>query len=274
MIALGRAPKTGMPPGVEFAVWDPERSVAPVSVLERSDAVVHLAGEPVAQRWSPEVKRRIRGSRVDGTLRLVEAMRQCSNRPTVLVSASAVGYYGDRGSEQLNEGSAPGKGFLTDVCVEWERAALSAESLGVRVATLRFGTVLSKDGGALGKMLPAFRWGLGGRLGSGEQYMAWIHIADLVSLIQWAIDDGKARGPINAVAPLPVTNADFTHELGRALGRPAILPVPRAVVRLLFGEMSEILFQSQRVIPDVARKAGFEFRHPEVFAALKDVLAS
>ena len=263
-----------MPAGVEFTIWDPERNIAPVAVLEQADAVVHLAGEPVAQRWSQETKRRIRASRVDGTLRLVEALGQCSRRPAVLVSASAVGYYGDRGGEELAESSPPGKGFLPEVCIEWERAARSAESLGMRVSMLRLGMVLAREGGALAKMLPAFRFGLGGRLGSGEQYMAWIHLDDLVSLILWAVENDKARGPINAVAPVPITNSDFTRALGRALGRPAIVPVPGAAVRLLFGEMSEILFNSQRVIPEAARRAGFEFRHPEVFAALKDVLAS
>ncbi len=268
--ALGRRPKAGI--GSEFSVWDPDKSIPPMAAIEGADAVIHLAGEPVAQRWSADVKRRIRSSRVDGTRHLVEAIRQAVRKPSVLVSASAVGYYGDRGAETLEEPSGPGNGFLPEVCVEWEREALTARSLGVRVALTRIGLVLAAEGGALEKMLPAFKMGVGGRMGSGEQYMSWIHVDDLVSLLVWAVEDRAARGPYNATAPNPVNNADFTVALARALRRPAILPVPAFAAKLLFGEMAEILFHSQRAIPRAALQQGFVFRHPEVFGALSAVL--
>ncbi|MBM3734730.1 MAG: TIGR01777 family protein [Acidobacteria bacterium] len=271
--ALGRAPKKGLPAGTEFAIWDPTKGPPAPGSLEDADAVVHLAGEPVSQRWSAEVKRRIRSSRVDGTLRLVEGLRSCARPPAVLVQASAVGYYGDRGSEQLIESSSPGTGFLPEVCVEWEQAGMAAGESGVRVALIRTGVVLAPEGGALEKMLPAFKMGVGGRLGSGGQYMPWIHAEDLVSMICWLIERASASGPFNACAPLPVTNIEFTSALGRALRRPTFLPVPLAALRLLFGEMSEIMMSSQRVIPQAAAQAGFEFRHPEIFGAFRDLLS-
>lgn len=270
---LGRAPRTGTPTTAQFTIWDPERNVAPASALDGADAVIHLAGEPVAQRWSPEVKRRIRSSREDGTARLVEGLAQCSQPPPVLICASAVGYYGDRGSEELTEQSKPGTGFLPEVCVSWESAARRAESLGVRVVLIRIGLVLAAEGGALDKMLPAFKFGVGGKLGSGSQYMAWIHIDDLVAMFAWALGNPNVRGPLNGVAPNPVTNADFTVALGRALRRPAIIPVPKLAVQVLFGEMSEILFNSQKAKPAAVLAAGFQFRHPEIYGALKDVVS-
>ncbi|PYT14423.1 MAG: TIGR01777 family protein [Acidobacteria bacterium] len=240
--------------------------------LEGCDAVIHLSGEPVAQRWTPDARERIRASRVEGTRALVAAFRPGS--PSVLVSASAVGYYGSRGEEILNENASPATDFLATVAVEWEREAQNAEKLGVRVVRLRIAMVLGPDGGALERMLLPFRLGIGGRIGSGKQWMSWIHREDLVSLIRFALDNPSVRGAVNACAPNPVTNAEFTRALARALHRPAIFPIPRFALKLLFGEMAEIIFASQRAIPEAAVRAGFEFRFPEAGAALNDVLMS
>jgi uncharacterized protein (TIGR01777 family) len=232
---------------------------------------VHLAGEPVAQRWTRTAKQKILDSREKGTRLLVEAMRQ--SPPGVLVSASAVGYYGSRGDEVLTERSSPGNDFLADVCIAWEREALEAEKLGVRVATLRIGMVLGAGGGALAKMLTPFRLGLGGRIGSGRQWMAWIHLKDLCNLILFALSERGVSGALNAASPNPVTNADFTHALARALHRPAVLPVPSAALKLLFGEMSGVLLASQRVVPEATLRAGFAFQHADIGEALGDVLS-
>lgn len=237
--------------------------------LAGCDAVVHLAGEPVTQRWTPAVRERIRGSRVDGTRRLVAALRE--NPPATLISASATGYYGSRGDEILTESAAPVADFLGQIGVEWEREAREAEAFGVRVVTLRIAMVLGRDGGALKKMLPPFRLGFGGRIGSGKQWMSWIHIEDLIAMIEFALM-APVRGPMNASAPNPVTNAEFTNELARAVHRPAIFPVPLFALKLLFGEMSEIVYSSQRVVPDAATRAGFQFRFPEISGALRDLL--
>src|ERR1019366_7397328 len=190
-----------------------------------SDVVIHLAGEPVAQRWTAEAKRRIRESRVVGTRNLVEALAALPRRPEALICASAIGYYGSRGDEILTESSAPGSGFLPEVCVAWEREAQAAETLGIRVVRVRTGVVLDANGGALVRMLPPFRMGLGGRLGSGRQWMSWIHLEDLAALFQFAVES-QVRGPLNGVAPHAVTNSDFTRELAPALRRPAVFPVP------------------------------------------------
>src|ERR1039458_8975269 len=202
------------------------------------DVVIHLAGERVAQRWTAEAKRRIRESRVAGTRNLVEALGTLPHRPEVLICASAIGYYGSRGDEILTESSSPGSGFLPEVCVAWEREAQAAEAFGMRVVRVRTGLVLAAGGGALVRMLPPFRMGVGGRLGSGQQWMSWIHLEDLVGLFQFAVER-QVRGPLNAVAPHPVTNSDFTRELARALRRPALFPVPGFALRLLFGEMAD-----------------------------------
>jgi len=271
---LGRSPKTGLPPEARFFLWDPNKAPPTAASLEGCQAVLHLAGEPVAQRWTPEVKRRIRDSRVEGTRRMVEGMASLDRKPSTLIAASAVGFYGDCGDEILDESSPAGKGFLPETCLEWENASRLAQSLGVRVVLLRIGVVLDQRGGALARMLPIFRLGLGGRLGSGQQWMPWVHLGDLLDLIEFAIVKSSLKGPVNACSPNPVTNSDFTLALGRALHRPALLPVPRTALRLLYGEMSDILFDSQRVIPKAAQQGGFEFGHPELFAALKDVVAS
>jgi len=233
------------------------------------EAVIHLAGEPVAQRWTAAARERIRSSRVEGTRRLVTALRDAP--PAVLISASAAGYYGSRGDEILTEKAAPAEDFLGRVAVEWEREAQAAEAFGVCVARLRIAMVLGRDGGALQQMLLPFRLGIGGRIGSGKQWMSWIHIEDLVSLIDFALRN-PTRGVLNACAPNPVRNDDFTRELARALHRTAVLPVPVFALKLLFGEMAGIVYASQRIVPGAALDAGFRFQFPEVGAALRDLV--
>jgi uncharacterized protein (TIGR01777 family) len=242
-------------------------------ILASADAIVHLAGEPVAQRWNDAAKKRIHDSRVEGTRHLVNAMSAQSHRPRVLVCASAVGYYGSRGDQILTEASTPGTDFLARVVVEWEEAAQLAESLDMRVVRLRFGMVLG-HGGALAKMLPPFRFGVGGKLGSGHQWMAWIHLEDAVNLILFALNYAAVRGAVNATAPHPVTNEEFTGRLALELHRPAILPVPGFALKLAFGEMSDMVLASQRVLPTVAKSAGFRFQYPDLHTALDNLLAS
>ncbi len=236
------------------------------------DAVIHLAGEPVAQRWTAAARERIRASRVDGTRALVDALH--ARPPKVLVSASAVGYYGSRGDEMLKEDSPPGSDFLAGVVTAWEREARAAEEFGVRVVRIRTGLALGARGGALERMLLPFRLGIGGRIGDGTQWMSWIHVGDLTALISFALAEPALHGAVNAGAPNPVTNSRFTRELARALRRPAIFPVPRLALKILFGEMAEIIYASQRMIPEAALRAGFRFRFPEIGAALRDVLAT
>jgi uncharacterized protein (TIGR01777 family) len=240
--------------------------------LNSADAIIHLAGEPVAQRWTPETKQRIYASRVEGTRNLVNAISKNAHRPPVLVCASAIGIYGSRGDEILKEDSRPAEDFLARVVVDWENAAQSAEALGIRVVNLRFGVALG-NGGALAKMLPPFKLGIGGRLGSGNQWTSWIHIDDAVSLILFAMENGQVRRAVNATAPHPVTNAQFTRELARVLHRPAIFPVPPFALRLMFGEMAEVVLASQRVLPAAAQAAGFEFRYSDLAPALANLLA-
>lgn len=245
------------------------RGPLPDGALAGCDAVVHLAGEPVAQRWTAEARARILSSRVDGTRNLVQALR--AHAPRVLVSASAVGYYGSRGDEVLTEDSPAAQDFLGQVAAAWEREALAAEELGVRVARLRIGMVLGREGGALAKMLLPFKLGLGGPIGGGRQWVSWIHMADLIAMIQFLLRESTVRGAFNAVAPHPVTNAEFTRALAQAVHRPAIFPVPALAVKLLFGEMAEVVLASQRAIPQAAERAGFTFRYPDVFGALRQI---
>lgn len=259
-------------PGVRSSVWDPEGGLPLAGKLLGTDAVIHLAGEPVAQRWTAAAKRRIRDSRIVGTRRLVEGLAGLERRPELLIAASAIGYYGSRGDELLDESARPGSGYLAEVCVEWEREAAAVEKLGIRVARIRIGLVLDAGGGALGRMLPAFRLGVGGRLGDGRQWMSWIHLEDLAELFRHVLENSLG-GAWNGVAPNPATNADFTRVLGQALRRPAALPVPAVVLRLLFGEMSEVLLASQRAVPRAAESAGFRFRYPELAPALSNLLA-
>jgi uncharacterized protein (TIGR01777 family) len=268
---LSRHAGTNMPANVKVFQWDPAKGEAPGDALRDADAVVHLAGEPVAQRWSDDVKRRIRESRVGGTNNLVQAISRLSQRPKVLVCASATGYYGSRGDEVLTEASTPGSDFLADVCVAWEKAAQAAEAFGLRVVRIRTGIVLDARGGALAKMLPPFKMGVGGRIGDGGQWMSWIHAADLSGIYRWALS-GPVTGAVNGVAPNPVTNAEFTKALGTALKRPTIFPVPAFGLKVLFGEMSQVLLGSQRVAPKAAEAGGYRFQFPEVGAALADTL--
>jgi uncharacterized protein len=248
------------------------RGGLPPGALAGINAVVHLAGEPVAQRWTAAARERIMSSRVKGTRTLVAAMRD--QPPQVLISASAVGYYGSRGDEILTESAPPADDFLGRVAAAWEEEAQAAEPLGIRVARLRIGVVLGPNGGALARMLPPFRLGVGGRLGSGRQWMSWIHIQDLVALIALLMRESTVRGAFNATSPFPVTNREFTRALAEAVHRPAILPVPAFALKWMLGEMSQVLLASQRAIPDAAQRAGFVFQHPDIFAALVSVIES
>ncbi len=257
-------------------VWNVEESVPPPSLLENADVVINLAGERVAQRWTAAVKQRIRDSRILTTRNLVEAMRQTAHPPKVLINASATGYYGDRGDEELTEASPPGEGFLAEVCRLWEEEALRASELGVRVVCARFGIVLGPNGGALERLLPVFEWGLGARWGSGHQWVPWVHLSDAARLVLHAITHEQIRGAMNVVAPNPVTNREFVRALARAVGKPAflatLLRVPSFVLRLQLGEGASVLTASQRVIPSVALATGYTFLEPTVERALREVV--
>ncbi len=254
--------------------WNPETGQVHLDTALPLDAVIHLAGENIAQRWTPAVRARIRFSRVDATRLLSEALARLPQPPRVMVCASATGFYGDRASEVLEEQSQPGAGFLAETCRAWEAAADPARQGGVRVVNLRLGIVLAQHGGALAKMLPVFRLGLGGRLGSGGQYWSWITLDDLIRVVELALLDDRMNGPINAVAPQSPTNQEFTASLSRALHRPAFLPVPALLVEALFGEMGrEALLASARVRPARLLASGFTFLFPELDAALPHLLA-
>jgi uncharacterized protein (TIGR01777 family) len=257
---------------VEGVRWDLMTEPAPPAALEGRDAVVHLAGENVAQRWTSKARRAIRESRVTGTRHLVAGLRDADPRPPTLVSASAIGYYGAHGEEPLDEDAPPGNDFLADVCADWEREATEAAGLGVRVVQVRTGVVLDRHGGALAQMLPAFRLGVGGPVAGGRQYISWIHRDDEVGIMLAALSDDRWRGPVNATAPEPVWNRDFSRALGAALGRPARLPLPGAALRLLYGEMARIVTTGARVVPAKPLVLGYEFRHPSLREALTSVL--
>ena len=253
-------------------VWDAGRAELPAGALEGVQAVVNLAGTPIAQRWSAERKHDIRASRVQGTGALARAIAAMNERPRVLLNASAVGYYGDRGDELLTESSAAGTDFLAGVCVDWERATAPAADAGVRVVLLRTGVVLSKEGGALAKMLPPFRLGMGGPLGSGEQWMSWIALEDHLHAMEHCLFT-DVRGAANLVAPNPVRNSHFATTLGRVLARPAVIPVPAMALTLMYGEMArETILASQRALPDALATSGFDFRHPTVEGAIRAAL--
>jgi uncharacterized protein len=252
--------------------WDPMRGFDPPDALSGVDAVVHLAGENVGQRWTRATKRAIRESRVIGTTTLVDGLAAATPRPSVFVSASAIGIYGARGDERLLEEASPGDDFLGGVCREWEAAALRAETFGVRTAVLRFGPILGHGGGPLPRLLPFFRAGLGGRLGSGKQWMSWIHLEDLVRAIVFCLETPEIAGVFNTTAPEPVTNAEFTRALGEVLRRPTVVPVPGFAVRAVYGEMAETVLTGQRAVPDKLEAAGFGFRHRTVTEALTDLL--
>ncbi len=259
----------------DFVEWDVLGGPPSVESLTGLDGFVHLAGEPIASgRWTDERKKLIRDSRVRGTRNLVQSFLASPRPPRVIVSSSAIGFYGDRGNEQLVESSPSGTGFLPEICREWEDAAVEAKRSGARVVLLRTGIVLSLDGGALEKMLPPFRLGVGGKLGSGRQYMSWIHMLDHVRLAEQALFDDRFEGPVNATAPTPVTNKEFTKVLARCLHRPAWFAVPGPALRMAMGEMAEtLLLEGQRVIPQKALELSFEFRFPELKVALRDLLA-
>jgi hypothetical protein len=259
---------------VQAVSWDPRREPAPAHALAGRDAVVNLAGEPIGQRWTAAARRAIHESRVAGTRNLVAGIEECEARPRTLLSASAVGYYGPRGEEPLDEDAPPGDGFLAEVCVAWEEQAARASALGVRVARMRTGVVLAPAAGALQRMLLPFRLGLGGPVAGGRQYMSWIHIDDHVAMLLTALEDERFSGPVNATAPEPVSNGEFSKALARVLRRPAVLPAPGLVLRAVFGEMSEVITTGQRALPAKALMAGFEFHHPGLEGALQAVLGT
>ena len=260
-------------PSAQVVKWEATSGPPPREVLEGLDAVVNLMGEPIAAgRWTKERKKAIRDSRVVGTSNLIEGLSRCQNCPPVLVSFSAIGYYGDRGNEPLEEGSDAGSGFLVAVCKEWEEQAEQATRLGIRVVLMRGGLVLSTRGGALPRILPPFKLCVGGPLGSGGQWMSWIHIDDEVAVIRYAIDEEAIHGPLNCTAPYPVSNKDFSRELGKSLGRPSWMPVPAFALRLLFGEMADTLLQGQRVLPARLQAVGYQFRFPELGGALHNLI--
>jgi len=262
-------------PGAKAVRWDPEKGEVDTAGLEGLDAVVHLAGENIASgRWNAARKAAIRDSRVNGTRFLCETLAGLARPPKTLVCASAIGYYGDRGADVLTEESPPGAGFLPEVCREWEAASLPAAQKGIRVVALRIGMVLSPKGGALARMLPLFRAGLGGVIGSGRQYVSWVVLDDLVGIVLHALQSGELRGPVNAVAPRPVTNREFTKALGDALSRPTSLPVPAFALRLAVGrEMADaLLLASARVVPKRLLDTGYAFRSPELEPTLRRLL--
>jgi uncharacterized protein len=263
---------TGKPSGEGQVQWDPEKPLA-IESVSGYDAVIHLAGESILGRWTDSKKKKIRDSRVQGTRNLSQALARSPQKPRVLIAGSATGYYGDRGDEILLEDSASGSGFLPEVCREWEAASQAAEDAGIRVAHSRTGIVLSPKGGALAEMLTPFRLGVGGRLGSGRQWMSWIHVQDVVGGIHHILKDDSLAGAVNMVGPEPVTNAEFTRVLADVLSRPAILPVPAFALRLIFGQMAqEALLSSERVEPEKLSASGYSFRFSDLETALESLL--
>ena len=261
-----RAPRAG----TEEILFDPETGRIDAAALEGTVAVVHLAGESISSRWTAAKRERIRRSRFEGTRLLAEALAGLDRPPRVLVSASAIGYYGDRGEETLEETSAPGRGFLPEICEGWEEATLAAERRGIRVVRLRIGIVLGAAGGALGKMSVPFRFGVGGKIGDGRHWMSWIALDDLLGAILFLISNDTVAGPVNAVGPAPVRNDEFARTLARVLHRPAIVPLPALAVRTIFGRMGEeVLLSSMRVLPTRLASAGFRFRHSTLEDALR-----
>ena len=255
--------------------WHPNRGQIDAARLEGFDAIINLAGESIAEgRWTDEKKRKIHDSRVNGTHLLSEAIAKSASRPRVFLCASATGFYGDRDNEILDETSESGGGFLADVCREWEDATEPATKAGVRVVNLRFGPILAREAGMLGKMLTPFKMGMGGKVGSGKQYISWVAIDDVVGAIKLALADERIHGPLNVVSPNPVTNEAFTRTLGEVLSRPTVMSIPAFAARLAFGEMAnEMLLVSQRVVPKKLNEAGYQFQYPELESALRHYLA-
>jgi uncharacterized protein len=273
LVVLSRRPESTEIEGAKVFRWDPALGPPESRVWEGVDAVIHLAGEPVAaSRWTDEQKRRIRDSRVIGTRHLLEGIKEATDRPKILVSGSAVGFYGNRGDEHLDERSAPGQGFLPDVCRQWESEALRGQEMGLRVVLVRTGVVLSTNGGALEKMLLPFKLGLGGRVGDGRQWFPWIHIDDIAGIFCHALFSTGLSGPVNGVAPGIVSNGEFTDELAAALRRPVIFSVPEIVLKIVMGEMAEVVLHSHRVIPRVALDSGYRFRFQMLKPALRSLL--
>jgi uncharacterized protein (TIGR01777 family) len=284
ILSRGAGDQSTLAPGVETIRWDPLGEPAPAAALAGADAVVHLAGENVAQRWTEQAKRAIRASRVTGTRNLLAGLQAIDRsaappakqvvgqRPRTLISASAIGYYGAHGEEPLDEDTPPGNDFLAETCVAWEAEAERARELGMRVVKLRTGVVLDREGGALKKMLLPFRLGVGGPVAGGRQYISWIHREDLVGLMMAALEDERWSGPVNGTAPEPVSNRDFSHTLGHVLHRPSLLPVPGIALRLLYGEMAEIVTTGARVLPAKALVLGYRFRHARLEEALRSAL--
>jgi uncharacterized protein (TIGR01777 family) len=258
---------------IQALAWDAISEPAPAAALTGRDAVLHLAGEPVAQRWSTRARNAIRDSRVAGTRNLIAGLEAARERPGALVASSSVGYYGSHGEEPLDEDAPPGRDFLAQVCAAWEAESARAGELGLRTAILRTGVVLDAGGGALARMLPPFRLGLGGPVAGGSQYLSWIHVEDMRGLMLAALDSEDWEGPVNATAPEPATNAQFSRELGRALSRPAVLPVPAFVLRAVYGEMAQVVTRGARVVPARALMLGYEFRHPRLAGALAAALS-
>lgn len=255
--------------------WDPTSGEVDSAAMESADAVVNLAGVSIADgRWNDARKQLLRSSRVETTRHLVASVSRLRRPPRVLVSASAIGYYGDRSDELLTEASAPGRDFIAQLAGDWEAAGLEAERAGIRTVVVRFGIILAKQGGALSRMLTPFKMGAGGRLGSGKQWMSWVTLEDAISMIRFSIVNENSRGPFNAVAPNPVTNAEFTRVLAHLLHRPALFPAPVFALRLALGEMADaLLLSSQRVVPEKFSAAGFPFRRPQLEPALRSVLS-
>jgi uncharacterized protein len=268
---LGRKRSQAIDQRAAFFSWNINQE-PPLDCVCRLDASVHLTGEPIAQRWNAEVKRRLYDSRVESTRNLVSAIAKLKYKPSVLVSGSAIGYYGERGGEVLTEDSAPGTGFISDLCVKWETEAMKAVGFGVRVVPVRTSIVLGRDGGALKQMAALFRFGLGGKLGSGRQWMSWIHINDMIRLLVFAANEPTLTAPVNGCSPNPVTNAEFTSELAQTLHRPALFSVPKFALRLILGEVANHVFESIRVLPKAAQRHGFDFEYPSLPAALENVL--
>jgi uncharacterized protein (TIGR01777 family) len=271
--SVRRLVRPGRAAGPEDISWDPENGGLDPATLAGCDAVVHLAGENIAaRRWSEAQKRRLRDSRVGPSARLAAALAAMPDRPRVLVQASAVGFYGDRGDEILTESSPPGRGFLPSLCLEWEQASAAAAAAGIRVVHPRFGIILSPRGGALAKMLPPFRLGIGGVVGSGGQYWPWLALDDAVGIVERALADESLRGTVNAVVPQPATNREFTATLARVLRRPAVIPLPAFALRLALGEMGSLLLESARVVPQRLREVGYRHRYPDLDEALRHLL--
>jgi len=272
VVALSRdAEKAGEQLGVQAYAWDLKNEAVPRPALEGRDAIVHLAGEDVGQRWNKDVKAEILDSREKGTRNMVHSIFDTKPRPRTFICASAAGFYGARGSEPVDETELPGEDWLAEVCARWERQADTAK-MGIRLVIVRTGIVLDAEGGALAKMLPPFKAGLGGPIGSGKQYMPWIHLDDLVGIYLAALDHPTFNGAINASAPEPATNKQFAKALGRAVNRPAVAPVPGFTLKLMYGEMSQIVLNGVRMVPGRAPELGYEFQHPDLDEALRSTL--